>query len=368
MIQLFVCPRAIARVLLVALLALCASVATIAQTGTFIDKLRPTDVRVVSYNLGGFNDGFSDQPFNFTNGQWQFDDNYARVVGSLDADVWAFQEIAQRSSSDIRSAMNLADPLPNGQSWRVYKFSNQVIASRYAFSDTGANVFGSPRRPTVATIDLPDEMALTDLHLVNIHLKAGGSSSDESRRITDIDRLIQYLREAQIPGGFDDLEQNTPFVVLGDYNTAAGFNPLINLRDGDIQNEGSFGSDALLDWDGTQLEIVQARHNLNGSPNWTFASGSFVSRLDWQMYSDSVMSLAQAFMLNTQSLSTAERNATGLQFSDTSYSGSFVDHIPVVADYRFRSVVIPEPGLLGLGCVLAITGLGFGRRFRTIRG
>ncbi|MEM7577123.1 MAG: endonuclease/exonuclease/phosphatase family protein [Planctomycetota bacterium] len=314
-----------------------------AQTGTFLDKLRSTDVRVVSYNLGGFNDGFSDQPFNFTGGQWRFDDPYARVVDSLDADVWAFQEIAIRSSSDIRSAMNLADPLPNGASWNVYKFSNQVIASRHPFSDLGSNVFGSPRRPTVATVDLPDAMSLTDLHLVNIHLKAGGSSNDETRRIADIDRLIEYFADLTTPGDQYDLESGTPFVMLGDYNNAVGFDPVVNFLNGDVQNESTYGPDTLLDWDATALDVAIPVHNGRGGTNWTFAGGSTRSRLDWQVFSDSVMSLAQTFILNTQSMTSAELSATGLQTNDVLYDSGFIDHLPVVVDYNLRRVIIPEP-------------------------
>ncbi|MEM9753468.1 MAG: endonuclease/exonuclease/phosphatase family protein [Planctomycetota bacterium] len=341
-----------------------------AQTGTFLDKLRPTDVRVVAYNLGGFNDGFSDQPFNFTGGQWRFDDTYARVIDALDADVWAFQEIAQRSSSDIRSAMNLADPLPNGESWQVYRSSNQVIASRYAFSDTGASVGGSPRRPTIATIDLPDTMSQRDLHLVNVHLKAGGGSDDETRRIDAIDRIQQYFREAQQPGDVDELEPATPTVFLGDFNTASGLDPVLNLLFGNITNEAVYGSDQALDWDGTSLGAIQPTHNNDPTGvNWTFRSSSgFTNRLDYQLFTDSTASLAQSFILNTQLMSSAERSASGLMPNDVLYNANtgFWDHLPVVADYSFRTLIIPEPAS-GVCLLAVVAGIGWHRR-RTIPG
>ncbi|MEM8784020.1 MAG: endonuclease/exonuclease/phosphatase family protein [Planctomycetota bacterium] len=334
----------------------------VAQTGTFLDKLNATDVRVVSYNLGGFNDNFSDQPFDFVGGQWRFDDHYARVVGALEADVWAFQEIQSRSAADVRNALNLADPLPDGASWFTHKTDEQVIASRHPFLDTGALLAGSPRSPAVATIDLPLSMSADDLHVVNLHLKAGGSASDESQRIRDVDRIIRYFKDAQTPGGPEDLDPGIPFVVLGDFNTASGTAPVDNLRFGDITTEALFGPDELLDWDETALSIVDATHNNGGFPDWTWR-GSRTSRLDWQVYSDSVASLSQAFVLNTQLLTAAERQATGLQPNDVLYSSSFWDHVPVVADYNLRRVVIPEPAA---GVLLVASGCIMRRRCRTM--
>ena len=331
----------------------------LAQTGTFLDKLDPTDVRVVSYNLGGFNDGFSDQPFNFTGGQWRFDDHYARIVGALDADVWAFQEIQNRTAADVQSAMNLADPLPGGASWFTFKQSRQVIASRHPFSDTFAFIGGSPRQPTVATVDLPDAWTPRDLHLVNVHLKAGGTSSDEAQRIDAVDRIQQYFREAQQPGDPDEIAFGTPTVFLGDFNTAAGLNPVFNLLFGDVINEASFGPDQPLDWDGTALEAVQPDHNLTSSNRWTFRSSSgFTSRLDYQLYTDSTAKLAQAFVLNTTLMSAAELAATGLQSLDVLYNPStgLFDHLPVVADYNLRVRIIPEPAAAMVGLVLIVVG------------
>ncbi len=328
---------------------LCAAVTTQAQTGTFLDKVSPADVRVVTYNLGGFNNGFSDSGFQFADGDWEFVPSNARVVDALDADVWAFQEINSRSAADIRSAMNRADPLPDGAEWNVFRFSNQAIASRYGFADTVTSVFGSPRRPTIATIDLPNTLSADDLHLVNIHLKAGGTSSDEDQRLNDVDRIIQYLDDAKMPGDPDMLVAGTPFIVLGDYNTASTSDPIDNLAQGDITDENVFGPDTPPDWDGTALTVPTPRHNTGSPSNWTWRSSNFSSRLDYHAYSDSVMTLEKAFVLNTQIMSSADLLSTGLQANDVLFDpgSTFWDHLPVVVDYGLSSVIIPEPVLAG---------------------
>ncbi len=331
-----------------------------AQTGTFVDKLNASHVRVVTYNIGGFINGFSDSGFQQVNDNgslvWEFIPTNSRVVDALDADVWAFQEINGRSASDIQSAMNRADPLPGGASWNVFRFSNQVLASRHPFADTDATLFGSPRSPTVATVDIPSAQGSTDFRFFNVHLKAGGGSTNESRRIEDIDRIIEHLREVQIPGGRDDLPTNQPFVVLGDFNTASGSGPVNNLRLGDIDDEATYGPDSLLDWNSSALTQVASRHNGRESATWTFNNNGFTSRLDYQIYSDSVTTLEQSFILNTRTMTSAERGATGLQFDDVLFDASSNrwDHLPMVVDYSTSFVVIPEPATLMLVVMVGV--------------
>lgn len=334
-----------------------------AQTGTFLDKLSSSHLRVATYNLGGFI--ANDSGFQFVNDGggfvWEFIPSNARVVSAIGADVWAFQEIDDRSALQVREAMDRADPLPGGASWNVVRTSNQVIASRHPFTDTNAGLFGSPRSPAVVTVDVPSGQGSTDFHFVNIHLKAGGSASDESRRIEDVDRIVQYLREARIDdGGRDDLPQGLPFVVLGDYNTAAGQTPVNNLLLGNIEDEARYGPDDLLDWDDTTLTQAAPRHNGRETAAWTFRNGGFTSRLDYHVYSDSVTALEQSFVLNTQTMTAAERDATGLEFNDVLFNPSQDrwDHLPVVVDYSTSFVVIPEPSsaVLLMLCSFAACG------------
>ncbi|MEM8782878.1 MAG: endonuclease/exonuclease/phosphatase family protein [Planctomycetota bacterium] len=317
-------------------------------TGTFLDRLEATDVRVGVYNIGGFID--DDSGFTVSgsgsNRITTFIPQNARIMQAVDADVWAFQEIDNLSSSQIADALNRAVPLGNGDAWVAHRNAGQVIASKFPILDVVTDVPGDPREPAVATIDLPDELTDDDLHVLNLHLKARSGSSNEARRLASVDSLIDYLADTRDPDSPDALPAGTPTVVLGDYNTASGVAPVINLAFGRYTDSDRYGPDAPPDWDGTGLEIVDARHNVTGNVSYTFRSGSFTSRLDWIAHTDSVMDLAQAFVLNTVDMSAADLAATGLERNDVLFDASANrwDHLPLIADYRFAAAVVLVAG------------------------
>lgn len=64
-------------------LSCCASERLVAQTGTFLDRYLPTDLRVVTYNIY-LNSGISD-PIQA--------DKFKRVVNALDPDILNLQEV-----------------------------------------------------------------------------------------------------------------------------------------------------------------------------------------------------------------------------------------------------------------------------------
>ncbi|MEM8495562.1 MAG: hypothetical protein AAF663_09280, partial [Planctomycetota bacterium] len=66
--------------------------------------------------------------------------------------------------------------------------------------------------------------------------------------------------------------------------------------------------------------------------------------------------------------SSAERSASGLMPNDVLYNANtgFWDHLPVVADYSFRTLIIPEPAS-GVCLLAVVAGIGWHRR-RTIPG
>jgi hypothetical protein len=57
------------------------------------------------------------------------------------------------------------------------------------------------------------------------------------------------------------------------------------------------------------------------------------------LYTDSEVSIAKRFILNSVAMTGAQRAATGLQQYDTTVTTSTYDHLPVVVDFRF-----PIPG------------------------
>ncbi len=83
-------------------------VSVVAQTGTFVDRNLPTDLRVMSYNV--FSDGIFD-----STGMAKFN----RLIDAIDPDVLNLQEIYDHSASQTVALMNSIAPLGGGATWRL---------------------------------------------------------------------------------------------------------------------------------------------------------------------------------------------------------------------------------------------------------
>ncbi len=104
-------PRGLLRIgLLTLLIGGCSIGSLAAQTGTFIDRAQPTDLRVVSYNVL-WNTIFSDEDSTQAA-------KFERVVKALDADIWNLQEIGPNEYlNDVVDLMNSYVPQPGGATW-----------------------------------------------------------------------------------------------------------------------------------------------------------------------------------------------------------------------------------------------------------
>jgi endonuclease/exonuclease/phosphatase family metal-dependent hydrolase len=316
---------------IVPLLAVCGTRQLPAQTGTFIDRQLPTDLRVVSYNIwldSIFADTHATRPAKF-----------ARVMQALRPDVIALQEIYDHSAADVASLMDTILPLPGGAHWYTHMGGDNVIVSKFPLEMPRANTQPSAlQNMGLALVNLPDSQFAADLYLMNNHYKCC-TGFDYSRQ-TQSDALVNWMRDARNPGEYVNIPTNTPMAVVGDLNIVDAPDPLTNLISGYIVNEATYGSDSPPDWDGAALADARPVHNASGTTDWTYRSGGFSpSRLDFVLYTDSVLDIGKRFVLNTVAMTTAQRSATGLQQYDTTVTTSNYDHLPVVVDFRF-----PIPG------------------------
>jgi endonuclease/exonuclease/phosphatase family metal-dependent hydrolase len=317
-----------------------------AQTGTFIDRHLPTDLRLMSYNV------LWDTIFPSVSASQSA--KFARVIQALDPDILNLQEInspfdpsTSFSAVDVRNLMNTIRPLDGGATWHAYMGSTNVIVSKYPLSMTQSDTRPSTLRGmAMALVDLPDAVYPADFYVMNNHFKCCGNPGgpEDSQRQRHADALVGWMHDARNPGGFINLPANTPMAVVGDLNIVGLPDPLTNLKTGNIVDEGTFGADSPPDWDGTALADAHPRHNFVG-PDYTWredGSGFAPGRLDYILYTNSVVDVANHFLLNTVMMSSAERAATGLQQNDVlKYSAGWYDHLPLVVDFRFA---VRSPG------------------------
>lgn len=301
-----------------------------------MDRELPTDVRVVTYNV------LNDNIFADTNPTRAA--RFARIAPAINADVWVLQEVISHNQTQVQTLFNTIAPLPGGASWNVYKSSFEAaIVSRYPLSLTRNDISpAGPKQTVPALVDLPNATYSRDLYLMDVHFKAFSGVSEQQQRQNQADAIINWMRDARTAGGQINLASGTPMVVLGDLNLVDGPQPLNTLIDGNIINNATYGVDSPPDWDGTNSNDPMATHNDAGTTTWTWrddGSGFAPSRLDYVIHTDSTMSAPHRFVLNTVSMSSADRAATGLQQFDVTLdnTGSDYDHLPVVIDFRLGS-------------------------------
>ncbi len=291
-------------------------------TGGEVDLGRrdPDDIRVLTYNV--LFDGLFKRPAPFI-----------RILRAIDPDVICFQEIWSHTAQQAADQVSLA--LPDA-TWYGANTTEGHVVSRYPFlEDAAIDEAGN----YWALIDLPDDRYGVDLSVVSAHPPC---CEKEKERQEQLDGIAAWLRdlEGASAGGADAarasgepwLPSHTPIVIAGDMNLVGGAVQVRTLVNGEIVYVDEYGPPHPADWDGTPMMDSDPRQ-AGGIENYTWrdARSSFApGRLDYIVYSDSVLRPGNSFVLATETLSDEALSRYGLRASDTLESS---DHLPVVADF-----------------------------------
>jgi endonuclease/exonuclease/phosphatase family metal-dependent hydrolase len=295
----------------------------------FLARPAGTDLRLATYNV------WKNSIFE----QASYRDKFARVVRAIDADVWALQEVWEPTAA-VEALFDELLPLPDAGRWHAVFAGVQVTVSRYPIVlhhwETTPNC---GTKASLDLIDLPDELN-ADLYLIHPRFAPFEGPEQDAERQCQADQIISWLRRATDPEGAVGLAAGTPIVIAGDLNMVGSLQSLHTLLEGDIADEARFGPDHAPDWDGTGLVDAEPLHNAVGPDTWTWRSDQSKwapGRLDFILYSDSVMRLEGSFVLNTASLSDSALAEVGLERLDVAlypvHNGIAFDHLPVVADF-----------------------------------
>jgi endonuclease/exonuclease/phosphatase family metal-dependent hydrolase len=240
-----------------------------------------------------------------------------------------FNECFSSSATQVRNAINQMLP---GTNWNTVKLDDgNVTVSKYPILQSWL-VYPS-HRITASLINLP-EWFEKDLLVINSHLKCCGGQTNDDKRQLEVDATVAFILDAKTPGGVINLPLETPFVILGDMNFVGDRQQLITLLTGEIINTPLFGNGGPPDWDNTNLEDLLSRQtDKRTAYTWRDDPGSFPpGRLDYQIYSNSVINVEKDFVIQTEVMNTSRLNQYGLQLLDTRTAS---DHFPKVADISF---------------------------------
>lgn len=323
----------------------CGGIDTLSSGGSAgLQEPASSDVRVMSWNVKTN----SILPPNGVRHE-----SFARIVRAIDPDVIALQEVMSPDlAARLARQMDSYIPLEDGGSWYVHTVSDNALVSRYPMRWQGGALatpyplpeLGLPNFQygfAAALLELPDS---ADLLVITMHNKSGSGENDVRIRQYHADAVVRWIRETRSSEQKNPIADDTPIVILGDMNAVpnASMAPLETLKSGDIADEETFGPDFSIDWDGTDMADARPSHNALGQEYYTWRNDDMPfppSALDRILYTDSVMSARNRFVLNTTTLSPADLADLGLQKSDVLYNGdpNYYDHLPLVADFEISA-------------------------------
>jgi len=277
-----------------------------------LNRAEGLTLRMMSYNVlwGGLIDSKRQESFE-------------RIITATNPDIIGFSEV---NGSETQIEQLLEDWFP-GEDWYVDKQGSNLLASRYPilFSEP---VWQGSTRSMATLVQLPLSTFGSKLLVVTAHPSC--CTADAARQ-SQVDMIASFILEAKSKGGRLDLDENTPIVMLGDFNLVGWRQQLNTLLNGDIQDEVTYGAGTYLDWDDSPMEVASCRHTQKPLLyTWRNESSQFPpGKLDYIFYSGSVMDELKSFTLDTEELRSGELNYWGLNQDDALIAS---DHLPLVAD------------------------------------
>jgi endonuclease/exonuclease/phosphatase family metal-dependent hydrolase len=275
-----------------------------------ITKKNQSDLRVLSYNV-------------LRDGPWenQRDNSFSRILRAVNPDIIAFQEIYNHSSQQTKEFVSQS--LGGNQNWyHSALFSDNILVSKYPILKT-ESIDGN----TAFLVDVDG----SEMLIISAHLPC--CDNDFSRQ-QEVDNIMSFVRRSKAQETFIPLEDDTPIIICGDMNFVGENRQLETFLTGDIVNNNTYGPDFNPDWDGSDL--IDAKPFATELPltiTWYSENESFSpGRLDYILYTGSVMKKTNSFVLFTASLSQDQLIDLDLNIGDATFAS---DHLPVVADFNF---------------------------------
>jgi len=254
---------------------------------------------------------------------------YRRMYQAIQPDIIGFSELyLDYKLEDVTTRLEDILPSPKGQSWKAKRTADNVLATRYSFKDhSSTGPFGNG----AFLLDLRPKYN-SDLLVIVAHPTC---CDNDSSRQHEADAMAAFIRDSKTSGEPFNLSDKTPVMIMGDMNFVGDPQQVKTLLEGDIFHEDIYGVDYTPDWDGSFFKDAKPlsanlphtfTHAGNGAPG-SYSNG----RLDYIIYSGSVLDLENSFVMYTPSMPKELLTKHNIQKDDSNIAS---DHLPVVGDFQ----------------------------------
>ena len=288
-----------------------------------LDKENENLIRLTAYNVlsNGFNDA-------------ERVDKLKNTLFALKSDIFAFSECSNTSTQTVKNILDEILPINTDEGWFVIKKDNDdlILASKFPIINDWPNESIGIKKMHPCLIDLPDEIYLRDLLVINAHMSC---CDNDTARQEQADDFVNFILDAKSEGGVIDLDEDTPFVLCGDLNLVGLSQQLNTLISGEIINTFIYGTGGGMNWSNNDLAYASCLHTqLPTLYTWrdlNYSVGSYpYGILDYIIYSSDVINVHKSFSLDTEFMPQKELNNNNLNFSDSRGS----DHLAITADFN----------------------------------
>jgi len=247
---------------------------------------------------------------------------FKRIIQALDPDVIALQEHTDWDQID-----DIIQSWFPQEIWHAsWTYGDLVVLSRFPILND-ANLISS-ERTMCALLDTEEELG-KNLLVINSHLSCCANNDGRQQQV---DEFASVWRNwiTNSDGPFN-LDFETPFVHVGDFNFVGYRQQVETLRIGDIVDENEYGDDFPPDWDASNIVDLFSRHtHKRMGYTWRSDGSSFnPGKLDYIFYSDATIDTGKHYILNTLALDDETLAGYGLEWDDTQEAS---DHLPRVFD------------------------------------
>ena len=277
----------------------------------------PNSLRIMTYNV--LADGLL-KPGQFP--------SMSKIIKAIQPQIIVFQEIYNHDAETaLKQIEKIIPPTEQLQWYSVKEGQDVIIISRYPIENS-TSIDGNG----AFLLDLYPKFE-SKLLLIGAHLPC--CANNEGRR-NEIDALMQFIRETKESESEIPLSKNTPIIILGDCNLVGDAQQLQTLLTGDIQDTIRFGSRFSPDWDYSSFaDLLPYCINMPFAFTWYDRYSSFSpGRLDFMIYSDSVIQPVKKFVLFTPAIPADTLATYGLKSDDVLNAS---DHLPVIADFILKN-------------------------------